>query len=826
MLPLHRLLPFALPVLATAATMALAVDPATAQDRYKQPPAEMLAILDAPPPPVVSLDPTGNVLLLAQGIAMPSIDDLAAPMLALAGSRIDPGNNGPHNPSRYVTLTLKQVIGGTELDVTLPDAGRVGFPVWAPDGSRLAFAVTHDDGIELWVADASNGRSRKLSERTLNAARGGAFRWMPDSRTLLCRFVVENRGDAPAPPRAPRGPVVQETEAGRKSQVRTYQDLLAGPHDAALFDHYMTAQAALVHVETGARTSIGAAAIFAGLSPSPNGELLLVQRHVGPYSYQVPASRFPRVIEVWNRKGAVVKRLAELPLADEIPIGGVATGMRSVSWMPGRRATLQWMEALDAGDPKVDVAHRDRLLVQDAPFDQRPVEILRTEHRCYSLDWMHNSAYGLAREYDRDRRWIRGWVINPDIDTAVREGAVTADARTRKLFDRSVNDRYGDTGSPLMTDSATGHRVILTTGGHIYLTGAGATPEGDRPFLNRLDVLTLKSEELWRNRGDAYETVVDLLPGREPYDPPRMLTRWENLTTPPNYFVQDYDGSKRTALTDIKDPAPELQGLSKELVTYERDDGVTLTGTLYLPPGHTAGQQHPLLVWAYPREYNDAETAGQVRGSPYRYTRLRGYSHLFMLTQGWAIMDGAAMPVIGDPETVNETFIEQIVASAAAAIDEAVRRGVADRERTAVGGHSYGAFMTANLLAHSDLFKAGIARSGAYNRTLTPFGFQSERRTLWEATDTYVKVSPFLHADKINEPILLTHGELDSNSGTYPLQSERLFHALRGHGATAKLVMLPYESHGYRARESVLHVLAEQAEWLAKYVAGEDEPTP
>lgn len=126
--------------------------------------------------------------------------------------------------------------------------------------------------------------------------------------------------------------------------------------------------------------------------------------------------------------------------------------------------------------------------------------------------------------------------------------------------------------------------------------------------------------------------------------------------------------------------------------------------------------------------------------------------------------------------------------------------------------------MTANLLAHSDLFRAGIARSGAYNRTLTPFGFQSERRTFWEAPEMYAKVSPFWYADKIKEPILLIHGEADNNQGTFPIQSERMFAAIRGNGGTARLVMLPLEAHGYAAKESTEHTLFEMVQWFDKWV--------
>jgi dipeptidyl aminopeptidase/acylaminoacyl peptidase len=282
--------------------------------------------------------------------------------------------------------------------------------------------------------------------------------------------------------------------------------------------------------------------------------------------------------------------------------------------------------------------------------------------------------------------------------------------------------------------------------------------------------------------------------------------------------LRDLAAKTDVALTDFKDPTPQIRGIKKQIVKYQRKDGVPLSATLYLPENYVEGTRLPLLVWAYPLEFNDASTAGQVSANPSEFTRISGLSHLTLLTQGYAIMDDATMPVIGDPETMNDTFIEQIVDAAQAAIDKAVEMGVADGSRVGVGGHSYGAFMTANLLAHSNLFRAGIARSGAYNRTLTPFGFQSERRPLWEAKDVYANVSPFMYADKIKTPILFVHGENDNNPGTFPIQSQRMFQAVKGNGGTTRLVMLPYESHGYRARQSVLHTQFEMIQWLNRFV--------
>jgi dipeptidyl aminopeptidase/acylaminoacyl peptidase len=665
----------------------------------------------------------------------------------------------------------------------------------------------------LWVGETATGRAKAVTGPVLNTAGGAGFQWMPDGRTLLCQLVPEGRGPAPQREAAPTGPVVQES-SGLVAPVRTYQDLLADAHDERLFDYYLTSQAALVDAVTGERREIGAPAIFGDLDPSPSGEYILVSRVVRPYSYLVPAGLFPEVVEVWDTSGRVVRELARVPLREDIPIEGVQKGPRGFRWRDTSPHTILWIEALDEGDPKKKAPHRDRLMVLEAPFDGEARERLRTEHRLRGVSWLSEGGLALVSEYDRDRRWSRTWLYEMDDEAA----------QPRLVWDRSVRDRYNDPGSPLRVRLPNGRSVVRVADGAIFLAGQGATPEGDRPFLDRMTLADLATERIWRCEGECLESVVDVLSA----DGSRFITEHQSPTEPPNYWVRNLavqggvGSPARYALTEFEDPAPQLRQIKKELVKYERADGVKLSATMYLPPGYDPARDGriPLLVWAYPLEYNDAATAGQVSGSPYRFTQIGGASHLFMTLLGYAVMDGATMPVIGDPETMNDTFIEQIVAGAQAAVDKAVEMGIADPQRVAVGGHSYGAFMTANLLAHSDLFRAGIARSGAYNRTLTPFGFQGERRTYWEAVETYTRLSPFTYADRIKEPLLLIHGQLDPNPGTFPMQSERMYHAVKGHGGTVRLVELPFEGHGYIARESVMHTLAEMGDWLDRHLKG------
>jgi dipeptidyl aminopeptidase/acylaminoacyl peptidase len=771
-----------------------------AQTAYRSPPAPIPGILEEPPLPLASTSPDGRLLLLQDRATMPPIADLAEPMLRLAGMRINPATNGPAaSPLTLTGYRFRSLVDGTETVVRVPD-GTLGTARWSPDGDWVSFTVTHDDGVEQWVAGTATGDVRRVAT-DVNEAAGGC-QWMPDSRRLICLVVPADRGGPPVARRAPAGPTVQET-AGRQAPVRTYQDMLQNAHDEALFEYHLTAQPAFIDVATGALAAVGDPAVYRGIDPSPDGRYLLVNRLRPPWSYMVPIWGFAVAIEVWNDRGEVVREIADLPLADAVPIGGVRTGPRSVQWRSLRPATLVWAEALDGGDPRRDAAERDRVISLDAPFTGEPRELARTAERYAGIAW--GDGVALLSDFDRSRRWQRTWVIDPDDPAAER----------RLLWDRSTEDAYGDPGRPEFRTTATGDRVLLQDGDHIFLTGTGATPDGDRPFLDRLSLVTFETERLWRSDSDVYEAVSAVLDGTAS----RILTRHESATEPPNYFVRDLASGTRTAVTDFRDPAPELRGISRQLIVYEREDGVPLNGTLYLPAEYQEGDRLPVVLWAYPREFVSADAAGQVRASDNRFTTISGSSHLFFLTQGYAVLDGPSMPIIGG-DTANDTYVEQLVASARAAVEKIVDMGVADPDRIGVGGHSYGAFMTANLLAHSDIFRAGIARSGAYNRTLTPFGFQNEQRTFWEAPDVYFAMSPFMHAEKIRAPILLIHGEVDNNSGTFPMQSERLFHAINGLGGTARLVMLPHESHGYRARESVLHALAEMIEWFDVHVMG------
>jgi dipeptidyl aminopeptidase/acylaminoacyl peptidase len=769
--------------------------PAFAQ--YQLPPKDIVDILDAPPLPTAVVSPSGQVIALLEQASMPTIAELAQPMLRLAGIRINPRTNGPHRAQMLKSIALRGVADAAEIPVALPHNPRLSWIGFSPDGKRFAFTHARDTGIELWMADAATGQARAIGAASLNAVWGRPCEWLADSSALLCRFVPPSRGTPPAAPEVPPGPNIQE-HLGRPGPVRTYQDLLAGAHDEALFEYYGTSLLAMVDAGTGARRPVGAAGLYEIAQSSPDGEYIVVTRLKRPFSRLVPASDFPKDVEIWNQRGQVIRRIADLPVADTVPNNGVLPGPRGYAWQPTVKATLVWAEALDGGDPRQPAAYRDRLLAISAPFTGEPAELLRTEYRFRSITWTEQGT-ALVNEYDRGRRWTRTWVID------------SPGSAPRKLWDLSAEDRYADPGTPV-TRPASPQGAIVQNGDVIYTAGEGASPEGNRPFLARVNLRTGTSERLFQSDDRSYEPLVALLAD----DGSSFLTRRESSSDPPNYFVR-HGASAARAVTAFADPAPQLRGITKRLLTYKRRDGVQLSATLYLPASHRPGERLPMLLWAYPREFTDPNAASQVVGSPNRFTVVNGPSHMLFLTQGYAVLDNPSMPIVGVGETANDTYVEQLVAGAQAAVDAVVAMGVVDRDRVVAGGHSYGAFMTANLLAHSDIFRAGIARSGAYNRSLTPFGFQNESRTFWEATDIYTRISPFWHADKIKEPVLLTHGEADNNSGTFPIQTERFYMALKGHGATVRYVTLPHEAHGYAARESVLHTVAEMLNWADKY---------
>ncbi len=787
--------------------------------QYRLPPEALQAIVDAARPPALALSPRRDLAAMIDTPALPSIAEVAQPELKLAGLRINPRTYSPSRFSFGSGLCILHIDTRRETAISgLPKPLRLVSSAWSPDQRYLAFshmAYAEKGGggaVELWLVDVEAASARRLTTRPLSYISGGGFGWLPNASGLLVYLKAATQGRAPQGTGVPAGPSVQDTgESSRTRQLRTYADLLRSEDDARLFEHYATTQLALVDLHGKVR-KLGAPDMFTGASVAPGGQYILTQALQRPFSYMVPASSFARRIDVRDLAGKVVHLVARRPLEEGLPPGNdaVSPGVRHVSWRGDAPATLVWAEAQDGGDPAVQVAVRDIVYCQGAPFAEAPQVLARLGSRYNDALWGRGDLALITESWYKTRA-VKTWRVHPDRPETAPE----------QVFAFSDEDRYNHPGEPVtMSDGAGRQRLLLGPDDSILLDGHGASEEGDRPFLDRFSLATKTRQRLFQSAAPYYENVVAVLVA----DGTRILTTREAPTERPNFYIRDLnrDGDAQlTALTDFPHPTPHLKDVQKEQIRYKRADGVDLTATLMLPAGYDPARDGPLplLMWAYPQEFKSASAASQTTGSPYRFNSISFWGPAPMLAMGYAVLDNPSMPIVGAGEAEpNDTYLAQLVASAEAAVDEVVRRGVAERHRIAVGGHSYGAFMTANLLAHTRLFKAGIARSGAYNRTLTPFGFQSEERQFWSAAEVYQAMSPFNHADRIKDAMLLIHGEQDNNSGTFPIQSERMFQAIKGLGGTARLVMLPNESHAYRARESIMHMLYETNVWLEKYV--------
>lgn len=803
----------------TMGLMAASPQAGARQGGYRLPSPPLQAIVDAPRPPALSLSPRRDLAAVVRSPALPGIAEVAQPELKLAGLRINPRNCSASRFSFGEDLGLLDIATGKLSAIRgLPRRLRLSDLSWSPDQRHLAFshhAVRGARGqVELWLVDIAARKAKKLSPHPLSTVLGRGFHWLPDSSALLVHWRPAGIGQPPQSSGVPDGPILQDsTPDGAVKQLRTYQDLLRNEDDARLFEFYITVQLALLDLHGKARL-VGEPGQYSRASVAPGGRYLLTQSVLRPYSYIVPVSSFAERIDVRDMDGHLLHMVANLPLEEGLPPGNdaVSEGVRHVSWRADAPATLVWAEAQDGGDPAragVDGV-RDIVYQHDAPFQAPPRVLARLEMRYGGVAWGRGDVALLNERWHKTRAF-RQWRIAPD------DPAFAPDL----IYAGSYEDRYNSPGSPVMRAGPDGYpRLLIGPDATILLDGAGATPEGDRPFIDRLHLGSKRKERLFQSAPPYFENVAAVLDDAGSL----LLTTRETPTERPNYYVRDLSQPAERqlrALTDYPHPTPQLKDVVKEQIRYARADGVALTATLMLPPDYDAARDGPLpmLMWAYPQEFKSAGAASQTTGSPHTFNAVSYWGPAAFLAMGYAVLDNPSFPIVGNgDEEPNDSYLAQLVADAEAAVEEVVRRGVADRHRIAIGGHSYGAFMTGNLLAHTRLFRAGIARSGAYNRTLTPFGFQSEERPFWQAQSVYQTMSPFNNADKIKDALLLIHGEQDSNSGTFPLQSERMFQAIKGLGGTARLVMLPNESHAYRARESILHMLYETESWLDQYV--------
>lgn len=779
--------------------------------KYQKPPKEILELALAETAPSVRMDSNSEYMILSYRNKYKSLDDLRQPEMRLAGLRINPVANTSTGVTYMNNLKVRKVTDKEEIQVKgLPAEAKISNMVFSPDQKLMAFTHTTSNSVELWILDVAKAEAKKLYNKPLNANSGAPFFWMKDGKSLMVRALPENRKPLIKEEESViSGPNVSES-GGREVQNRTYQDLLKNKVDEDNFETLMKAELVIVGLDGTAKKFMDSD-MYTGISFSPDGNYVMITTIGRPYSYVVPMNRFPSKSSVYSADGKLIKVVNEVPLTESLPKGLSATypGKRNMSWRSDKPATLYFAIALDGGDPENEVEFRDELFQWEAPFDKEPVSMVLVPQRLGRVSWA-NDKYAFVTDSWGKTRNTKTYLFNPSDPS---QAPVV-------LFDRNSQDIYSNPGNMHTDRNQYDRSVVYVDKDNIYLVGDGHTKNGQFPFIDELNLKTLKTKRIYQSTyTDKRESILSI----EDVKKGKVLVSIQGQTEYPNYYFRDIKkkNNNLTQITFFENPYKILENVHKEVIKYKRADGVELSGTLYLPVGYDKEKKEkvPLLIWAYPREYNDPSLASQSTHNPNTFTTLSYGSFIYWVTQGFAILDDAAFPIVGvDGAEPNDTFVEQLVSSAKAAIDAVDELGYIDRNRVGVGGHSYGAFMTANLLTHSDLFACGVARSGAYNRTLTPFGFQNEQRNYWEAKDVYTKMSPFMNAEKMKLPILLIHGEADNNSGTFTVQTERYFAALKALGAPARMVLLPLESHGYAAQESILHTLWEQDTFLKKHL--------
>lgn len=778
--------------------------------KYQVPPESIMHLADYERAPQVSIDTKKEYMLLSYYNTYKTLDDLNQQEMSMGGLRINPVTNIGTSINYIRNLKVRKVVDSEPVQVKgLPENPHITFVSWSPDEKRIAFTNTTHTGVELWVLDVSTATATRLTGSMVNANLGNPLNWYRNSRELLVRFLPKVRPGLIDPKKElPDGPSVSMSD-GSKSQNRTYPDLLKNASDEINFITLTSSELHKVDL-TGKAELFKGEDMYAGESFSADGKYLLVTTLRKPFTYVVPLNRFPQLSVVYDLAGNEVKTVNDVPLSDVLPKGFMAVrkGKRGLSWRPDQPATLYFVEALDGGDPQAKAEYRDALYQWKAPFTDEPAFISKTISRFSHVIWGNESVAVMQDEW-YDTRNEKTYLINP----------TRSDENPRIINDRNFQDIYSDPGNFETVKNEYGKYVLAIENNNLYSVGEGHTPKGQFPFIDVFNLKTLKSKRLYQSAyTDKMEEIVDV----EDFKKGEALVRIQSKNEYPNYYFRSFNGKNElTQITHFTNPFETIKDVYKEVIRYKRADGVELSGTLYLPAGYDREKKEklPLLIWAYPTEYKDNYSAGQSTANPNEFTFPYYGSFVYWVTRGYAVLDDAAFPIIGEGENEpNNTFIEQLVSNAKAAIDAVDSLGYINRNKVGVGGHSYGAFMTANLLTHSNLFACGIARSGAYNRTMTPFGFQSEQRNYWDAPEVYNAMSPFMNADKMKTPILLVHGEADNNPGTFTLQTERYFQALKGLGAPARMLILPKEAHSYVARENILHLLWEQDRFLEEYL--------
>lgn len=743
-----------------------------------------------PPEPVVSLleresAPTAFVHAGARRVArlfeqkLVPTSQLERPQLGLAGLRIDVGNRMRAGTDLYTRLRYSALDYAADIhEYRPPDGSLIAELNFSPSGNKMLVTLAFTDHLEVGLLDARDHSFQTLSTGPLSAFWGAPCSFVNED-SLICA-QPQNTG---APPPIEIGPNIRELMSGA-APVVPYSNLLRDANDDRLFEHYGAVQFALVPTDGTESRLLNVSGMITAAGVSPDSDFIYTSRISRPYPRQLPVSRFPQSLSIHSTASG--EKIFEQAKAsrDQVNVS-LAPGPRMPSWDPTRPASLLFVERqLEANDSATD-----SLLEISAPFGGPAQNLAPGLRRVSAFAWSNKGNLFLTDSGSGSRTWVSYQLRDKLIELA-RGGE---------------SDVVGDPMQALRVNGESG--AILETSGILHFKDETSLDTGAHPTLVAWTYATGKSDELWRSKDTEHAEVLAVLKHKKR----EYLIATESPSLP-RHLVISREG-QRHGLTQPAPPHPELFGMERRMMRYKRADGLPLSGMLSLPAGAQEGITTPLVLWIYPRDFADSDQASKSKEYPQRYIDPKGASRFLLLNQGYALFD-CPMPIVGEVTSGRDDFLSQLISNAEAAIDHLVSIGIADRDRIAVMGHSYGAFAVANLLAHSKLFRTGIATSGAYNRTLTPFGFQRETRTFWQNTEAYVNMSPFFFADNIEGSLLLVHGEADDNAGTPILQSERFYAALVGNGVRTRFVSFPYEGHHLRGRDAVLHTAAEMIHWL------------
>jgi len=856
------------PVRAQDTTAAHSDSAVLASESYLRPPDRIAKLVQAPwwknttladPSP----DRTHFVRLESEG--MPSLASFARPHLNLGGLQIDPAANRARALTTRAATGLELVgIDGRGVQVKLPAGTTVSDPAWSPDGSRIAFLVHSDRATHVYVADVASGRSREVSRTPVLATLTTSLEWLPDGSGLVTVLVPADRGAPPADPKVATGPEVRLSQPG-DNQMWTYPTLLQTPHDKALLAYYTTGQLAVLGVDGRSERRIGAPAMIKSFDAGMDGTYFLVTVMTRPFSYLVPVGQFGQKQEIWDASGKVLATLTTTPLDTGIKPDSATRARREMeprdpTWRPDG-AGLSFLELAprkaeaDSGGARSGVGagaggdsgsdgeanprgrRGDRVMLWAPPFDSASLHPVYEAH-ARMTDVNYTSSPDLVLVTEGSTRQGRPRFA-PD-EGEGRGGKVYAVYLSRPdttypIATYRADDFYGHPGT-LLTRGApprlggfyapreSAHQPILaqlsSDGGSVFLQGTlyskKPLEDGPQEFIDRVEIETGKKTRVYEGEaGDTYENVVAALDD----DATRLVVSRQSATTVPDFYLRDVGSGNLTALTHNTDYAPEITHAPTRVLTVKRLDGIEVQIKVTFPPGYHGETRLPALLWFYPMEYTDQEHYDESNRDYNKnaFPRLGVRSMVYFVELGYAVVEPDA-PIIGDAGEMNDHYVNDLRNDLAAVVDELDRDGDIDRQRLAVGGHSYGAFSTANALVHTPFFKAGIAGDGNYNRTLTPFRFQTERRNLWEDFDLYHAMSPLFFADQLNGALLMYHGLADQNPGTFPIHSKRMFDALNYLGKTAALYYYPYENHGPATESTILDLWSRWTAWLDLYV--------